>query len=237
MNKRSYEATLDDGADIEFDQQYSIENAEEEYKRYIKENPKEKKQYPSADDLMTSYYCLVLEDGFYGSYTNNDGLYDWYEVGGRWANLLPEFSNKKELKKIVDKALDLKQKQVKEIFRDKVDVYVQLKSLPLDLSATALKIGGCNSILISEKLSAKTILDWWVASYNSDASKNTYTRKNIINDVTDYFLLEHNEEGRDELIYGVDMQTFIDTYNYYVKVNKKTQRDYRYNLTMLDLHT
>lgn len=240
MARHYYEATSDDGANVEFQQHFSEANAEKEYKRFIKDHPKEKKTYPTVDNFMTSYYCYELVDGFYGSYSNTDGLYDWHEVGGRWSNLLPEFSNREELKKAVEESLDLNREEVKAKFRNSADEYIRIKSMALHEAATALRIGGCNSILISDRIPVEAILDWWIESYKADADaghKNTYTRQNIINDVTDYIILEQNEKGQREVINGVSTSDFIEIYNYFVRENAKRKPMDRFYLTMLDLHT
>ena len=45
MAKRSYEATEEDGADMEFESHFSLKEAEQEYKTYIEKNGDETQNY------------------------------------------------------------------------------------------------------------------------------------------------------------------------------------------------
>lgn len=237
LAKYYQDATEEDGAEIEFNAQMSVEEAKKDYKEHIENNKEAKKEYPTLEDYMSSYHGYELQDGFYGYVSNRDSLYDWYEVGGRWSNLLPNFSNEKELKKLVDNALNMKNEEVQEKFRDDANEYIRLKSLPLKEAVMALEIGGTNSIIISEKISAEAIFDWWIMSYKKDCTaeefkKHKYNRKNIIKDVTDYFISE--DDG--ELTTDVDAKSFIEMYNYYAKLNKSKNTKYKYSLTVIDCH-
>jgi hypothetical protein len=234
MDKRNYDAGEEDGANIVFNEDYTVEQAEKEYKAYIKKNPKEKTRYSNVSDFMDSYHgCILDDDGeFYGSYSNADGMYDWYEVGGRWSNLLPEFVGEKNYKKALKEALDLNNEEVKEKYRDNVEEYVKLKEMPLQEACQKLDIGICNSIEISDKIPAEEIIKFWMNVHKKEG--NSIKRENAM--ITDYFILEDGPNG-EEVIHGVDVDMFVDTYNYFVKINKKQNPMDKFYLTILDLHT
>lgn len=234
MDKRHYDAGEEDGANIVFNEEYTVANAEKLFKNYINENPTKKNEYSNLNDFMNSYYgCILDDDGeFYGSYSNEDGMYDWYEVGGRWSNLLPEFVGEKQLKKALKEALDLNNEEVKEKYRDNVEEYIRLKEMPLQEACQKLDIGICNSIQISDKIPAEEIIKFWINHHKKHG--NNVKRENAI--ITDYFILEDGPNG-EEVINSVDVDMFVDTYNYYVKRNKKQNPMDKFYLTILDLHT
>lgn len=237
MAKHFYDANEEDGANIVFNQEYTIEQAEEEYAAHIKANPKDKNEYPDVESFMDAYYGCRLNDEddekFYGRYSNEDGTYDWYEVGGRWANLLPDMVNKKELKKELAKALDMKNKEVEEKYRDNVEEYLKLKTMPLEEACQALNIGRTNSIQICKEIPAEKIIEFWIREHKRWG--NSTKREDAM--VTEYFILEDGPNGGGEVINGVSVDLFVDTYNYYLKRNEKQHSMSKFYLTILDLHT
>jgi len=48
-----------------------------------------KELYASAAAFATGYHDYEVRDGRYGYYTNTNGHWDWYEIGGRWRGRIP----------------------------------------------------------------------------------------------------------------------------------------------------
>jgi len=230
LKKYYYDADSDDGADITFNDSYTAKQAENLFKKHKNSNEEDKDKYSDVDDFMECYHGCVKKDGAYGHYSNTDGMYDWYEVGGRWSNLLPDFSDEEEIAKLVKKALNLKTKKVKEKFRDNMGDYISISQMPVLEAAVALEIGAANSMLVNEKVTPEMIMDWWINQYNKQNTDEKYTRENIFDDITEYLIF--GETG--EVKQGITVEEFIEAYNHYAELNKNGNEFY---LTMVDMHT
>jgi len=214
------DADEDDGGVIEFVKSISAKEAEKNFKKYLKKNPQDADKYDSLDSWMNAEDGYELKDGHYGYTTNLLGLYDYYEIGGRYANILPDFSEEEELEKLVKKALNLKNKKVYETFRDDMPRYVELSEMHFKAAAVELQIGGTNSILVSNNLTPDTILDYITSCFNVSGGEQN-TRTEIFDKFFENIILEENALKKEELITGMKLQKFIDLYNYYANLNKK----------------
>ena len=160
MAKRNYDGIEEDGADIEFDCELTEKEAKEKYEKAIKEDSSLLEKYLTFESYMEEEYShLDLKNGEYGTHFNIDGMYDWYEVGGRWKNILPSGKSEKQLKILVKKALDLKNEKVKEKYRDKLDEYVRISEMSVKEASVFLQIEGQNSIMICDNISAQDIIN------------------------------------------------------------------------------
>lgn len=236
MKKFYTEATKEDGADIVFMEMYTVAKAKAEYKGLSAE---EKEKYSNVNEYMENCFSYELQGKKYGYFVNNDGITDGYQIGGRFKNMLPNFSDEKELKKIVSKELNLKRKVVKNRYRDNVNEYVKIKSMSLMDAVRQLGVGGTDSIEISKELSAEAILDFFIGIYENDPAfeGEKFTRERAYNQVMDSGYLVLEEEGEEtEIIYESDMQTFIETYNRYIELNEEKETPGKYYLTVLDCH-
>ncbi|MDP2692718.1 MAG: hypothetical protein Q8O88_03720 [bacterium] len=104
---------------LEFNLEFTQKQAIAEFNHFKKTN----KDYKSVDDFMENYHCYCKnDDGDWGNMSNPDGLYDWFEIGGRWKNILYKKVSKVEMKKVQDKELKIRTK-----FR--LSEYMRLKML------------------------------------------------------------------------------------------------------------
>jgi len=225
MSKRYFDAEEDDGADIEFQCEKTAQELKDEY-----EEDANKEEYPTLESYADSYYGYKLnEDGTeYGYYNNRLGMLDWYEVGGRWSNLLPSV-NKQKLKKLYKDTLDMKNEKGINLFRNDAELFIKVSEMSFQEACVFMGIGGCDSILISKKITAEAILDRMKAVYKS---KGQDINGDIINNViTDSIILE--EDGM-ETEHGNSTEFFIETYNRLLKRNEKGAE---FKVTILDLHS
>jgi hypothetical protein len=236
MEKRNCDADADTGANIEFQVEMTFKEAKAEYKKAIGEGGiSEKENYPDLDSYMEAQHShLNKGEGGYGYNSNNDGMYDWYTIGGRWSGILPTCDNEKELKKLVKKALDLKNPKVKEQFRDKVDEYVKLGEMSTQDAAAYLCLGGQNEMRISDDISVEAIIGRWklmTTNWNSG-----FEISDVVSSMIGNIIIE--EDG-DETVYfegheDINEKFFIEKYNYFLKLNKEEDRNFQ--ITILDLH-
>lgn len=239
MAKYHNEANENDGAEVDFTIELTEKNAKEDYKNFIKQNPEMKKEYPTLESYMeTEYSHLTKETGGYGYFQNIHSLYDWYEVGGRWSNLLPKLKDEKEIKRILKNALDLKNKKIAEKYRDDVEEYIKIKSMPPKDAVQYLKLDGQNELIISEDFSAKDILNFWKNIQKREwhnFDENDDVTKNMINTII------ISEEGEEDVVINegdenINDDFFIEQFNKFLKKNKKVEDFYPYSITVLDLH-
>jgi hypothetical protein len=237
MNKRSYDATEDEGADIEFDVQMTLKEAELEYKNYLKANSTSKVIYASIEDFMEGEYSHLNKEGDnYGFNNNYLGMYDWYVVGGRWSNILPKYKSKKDFKALLAKHLDLNNIEVEKKYRDNVAEYVKISSMPVDEACAYLNIGGQNELLISEDFTAENIIERW-KNIEKKWSNNDTNIDDAMRKIISTIIIE--EDG-DETCYNegddnINDSFFIEQYNHFLKLNKEQGRAYQ--ITILDCHT
>jgi len=236
MAKRNCDATEEDGANIEFNVELTEKEAMQEYEKAIKEDTSLINMYPDLPSYMESMYSyLELQDGEYGSNHNAGSMYDWYEVGGRWKGCLPSSKNEKELKALVKQALNLKNKDVKEKFRDKADEYVQLSSMPVLEACRHLKIGGQDEMLIEKGISAQYIIDWF-KHITKEWSNDNNEPKDAVRSLFGNIIIE--EDGQEEEYLegdeNINEEFFTEKYNYFLKKNLKEGRAFQ--ITVLDLH-
>ena len=236
MAKRNYDATKEDGADIEFQCELTEKQAKAEYNKAIKKDASLLEQYPDFKSYMEDEYShLDLENGEYGTHSNADGMYDWYEIGGRWSRILPSGKSEKQLKDIVKKALDLTKKEVKEKYRDKVEEYVKISEMPVREACDYLQLDGQNEIMISDDISAQDIINKFKAiekNWNED-----FKKADAIHSMINTMIIQ--EEGDEEVYHEgddrINEEFFIEKYNYFLELNKKEARGFK--ITILDCHT
>lgn len=234
MSKYNVDATADDGASIEFYSEMSEEQAQQEYDTNIKSGQCTIEDYPTLEDYMEDEYShLKLKDGEWGYDSNADGLYDWHEVGGRWAGILPSCKNEQELKSLLDNALDLNNEKIKEKYRDKADEYVKISEMPTKQACDYLEIGGTNSILIGD-VPAKVIIERF--KQIESKWKHHDFKEDSVRSIINTIIIEENYEDTcyhdgDE---NINEKFFIKKYNYFSKLNKEQGRGFC--MTILDLH-
>lgn len=236
MTKRNYDATEACGAEMEFYIEMSLEEAKKEYNDFIEKHPSEIERFPTLEVYMECEYShLDLEDGEYGHDNNVSGMYDWYSVGGRWSGILPACKSEKELKLLVKKALNLKNKKIREKYRDNAEEYVRISEMPVMEACAYLQIGGQDSMVISDDISAKDIISWWenIRKGNDNIDK----RSNITESMIYSIIIEENGE-EEEYLEGdenINDEFFTEKYNYFLNLNKTEGRNFQ--ITILDCHT
>ncbi len=238
MGKRNCEATEDDGASIEFQSEMTVKEAKKHYKNFIEEeNKKEIKSlsYSTFEEFMEGEYSyLHLEGNEYGYNNNALGMYDWYEVGGRWKNTLPSISSEKHLKQLIEKQLDLNIKEIKEKYRDKADEYVMISLMSPKEACAYLELDGQDSMIISKDFTAQDIINWW------RNIQRKWTGFKEENDAVTGMI--HNmiiEEDYEETLYGegdenINEKFFTEKYNYFLNLNLKEGREIK--ITIVDCH-
>lgn len=120
MYPYSYDTT--DPELLVFEMDYDKDAAEELFKEH--NDRKATPTYKNVVDYMADYCgCSKQdEDGNFGHMNNPNGLYDWFEVGGRWEKILYPKLTKVVMKKRQDSELKNKSKyELKE--------YVSLKTM------------------------------------------------------------------------------------------------------------
>ena len=226
MRKRYFDADENDGAEVEFECQKTVEELKEEY-----EQDADKEEYPTLENYADSYYGYVLnKDGDeYGYYSNCLGMYDYYTVGGRWENLLPDRTDKK-LKALYYRTLSMKNKKGIDLFRNDADFYMKVSEMPLQEACVVMGIGGCDSILISRETSVESILNRFRELYKSEEQEIT---GDIVGQViTECIILEENGV---ETSGETSTEFFVDTYNRLMERNEKEGTEFK--ITILDLHS
>lgn len=116
MRQYDYETT--DTELLVFDMDYTKADAEKEFKEHCKKHPEDSKM--EMDDFMEEFCgCYNKdEDGSYGNRNNPNGLYDWFEIGGRWSKILYSVVTKDKMKKRQNADLSKKSKyELKEYIR------------------------------------------------------------------------------------------------------------------------
>ena len=103
LNKK--EMLKDDRA--EFQEQFKVEDLDKKFEEFKKEYPKENK-YSTAKDWVDNWSgdYLNKEKTAYGYYTNPNGHWDWFEIGGRWKGMIrlkDEDRDKQILNELEDK--------------------------------------------------------------------------------------------------------------------------------------
>jgi len=226
MSKRYFDAEEDDGADIEFQCEKTAQELKDEY-----EEDANKEEYPTLESYADSYYGYKLnEDGTeYGYYNNRLGMLDWYEVGGRWSNLLP-VGNEKKLKKLYKDTLDMKNEKGIHLFRNNVALFLEVSQMPFLEACAYMKICGCDSILISKEIPVEKIFDRMKTVYKTEGQD---IKGDIISHViTDSIILE--EDGEENSHENTTV-FFVETYNRLLERNEKEGREFK--VTILDLHS
>lgn len=227
MAKYYFEADENDGGQTEFVCQITVKNAKKEYKISADKN-----KYPTFESYMDNWYGYELNEDKteYGSSSNTLGKYDWYFVGGRWKNSLPETPNKK-LKKLYNDTLNMKNEKGIKLFRDNIELFVQVSQMSFQEACAYMKIGGCDSIVISKEISAESILERFKAILKFEGNINN-------NDILPQFIWDsiiiENENG-EETVEEPSTKLFINTYNRLLKINEKEGREFK--VTILDLHS
>jgi hypothetical protein len=226
MAKRCFDADENDGAETEFQCEKTLDEMKEEY-----EQDADKKEYPTLESYADSYYGYEMneDETEYGYYTNCLGMYDWYEVGGRWSNLLPAINDKK-LKKLYKNTLNMKNKKGIELFRNDVDTFIKASEMPFEEACVFMGIGGCDSIVISKDIPVELILERFKAVYKTEGQD---IKGDIVSHViTDSIILEENGE---ENSHSNSTEFFVETYNRLLERNEKEGKEFK--ITILDLHS
>lgn len=226
MGKRTYDSDENDGAEIEFECEKTVQEMEEEY-----EQDADKEEYPTLEDYAKSYYGYTLNEDKteYGYYTNVLGMCDYYSVGGRWSNLLPDRIDKK-LKALYYRTLSMKNKKGIELFRNDADFYMKVSEMPFREACASMGIGGCDSMVISKEIPIESILERFKGVYKSEGQDIT---GDIISAVIyDCILVEEDGE---EISEANTTENFIEKYNHFLKRNEEEGREFK--ITILDLHS
>ena len=110
----------------EFTLEYEKEQGEQMFKKFKKKSDKNKNQYKNIDDFMqVEYGCYAKDDyGDFGNEKNPNGLYDWFEVGGRWKDILHKKVSQAQMKKRQN--ADLKDKMK---FKERLAEYMRLRQM------------------------------------------------------------------------------------------------------------
>lgn len=235
MKPYHYDSDSDDGAIIKFAPYKSKVEAEKEYAEFIQECPKEIDTYPDVDEFMLIYHGCILEDGYYGNYENTIGMYDWCEVGGRWAGLLPGATTIEELTELVNEALDIENnEEAHNNYRDNIQEYLDLKSMSIEKASMALNIGGEDTLIISKRISAEVILERFKMILQHDGDNTTIAPNQSI------VALMINTMIIDGVVYkqeddNFNDQFFIQKYNHFLELNEQYGEEY--NISIVDCHT
>lgn len=74
----------------EFQEEFKVEDLEKEFEKFKKELPKHKDEYSNAKEWVVGWSGIYLnkEETAYGYYTNPNGHWDWFEIGGRWSGII-----------------------------------------------------------------------------------------------------------------------------------------------------
>ena len=226
MGKYYFDADEEDGAEIEFQEEMSVEDAKEEY-----EEDADKAKFESVSDYMNAEngYILNEDETYYGYKTNCLGKYDWYEVGGRWSNLLP-CENVKKIKKLYKDTLAMKNEEGAKLFRNDLDFFVKVSEMSFEDGCIAMDIGGCDSIKISKDITAEAIIERFKAVYKAQGQ---HVGDDVFSTVIyDSIMLE--EDGVESSLESSSV-CFIELYNRLLERNEKEGRDFK--ITILDLHS
>ena len=225
MKKYNYEATESSGAKIEFEVEKTQKEMQEEYEEYLKDFPD-----TTFEEFVEGEYSYLVknENGDFGNKNNVLGMYDWWQVGGRWNKALPPDKNEKQLKKLVEQSL--------KNFQEKNDVinFVKIAEMPIKEACAFLSLTGQDAILIGE-FSFEEVLEWWEAyiqSWEKDKPKD------VVPSLFSKIIIETNED--DLFIGGSDKEMsseFLkEKYEYYKKINLEKGNDRSIFMTVVDCH-
>lgn len=199
----------------EYEEEYSKAEAEAMFEKFKK--TKEGKNYEGIlQSYMQDYnscYSQSESNGSFGNTNNPNGIYDWFEVGGRVKNIFfPKLTNA-DLKKLQDEGLIDKKRFVQDlseymklrmmkpleyaIEREKVisaqgHIYGKQEKYLMDTTQGSL---GQTSILIKD-LDEKTTLKMWNRYGGSTSKKLSDMFENVICEEGG---LQDGKEGFDEL--------------------------------------
>jgi len=75
---------------LEFKPKGTRETFEQEYRKYLQENPDKIGCYPDFESYMEQYHGYIYdeESDQYGYTHNPNAKWDWWQIGGRWDGLL-----------------------------------------------------------------------------------------------------------------------------------------------------
>ena len=248
MAKYSFEATEDDGADIYFNEQLTIEQAKKEYKMYIAAHPEATEEYPDYDTFARGYngFRFDEEENAYGYMENNLSLYDWYKVGGRWDDTLPT-TDEKTKKKLLKKALNPSLKEVHKKYKDNLPELIRLTELPEDIACVELKIGTGHTLEIGSKnITSEDIGSFWynmVSSLNIEGiNKEEITCEYCFKRLFERFIVSVEEGEQAYQTEGIELSFFSDMFEKYKKLNDEMSEEEiedggKYRLTVVDCHT
>jgi len=226
MSKYYFDAEEEDGAEMEFQEEMSAEDAKDDY-----EENADKTKHENVSDYMNSEYGYILNDDktYYGYKSNCLGKYDWYEVGGRWSNLLP-YGNLKKIKKLYKDTLGMKNEEGIKLFRNDIDFFSKVSEMSFEDGCIAMDIGGCDSIKISKDITAEAIIERFKAVYKAQGQ---HVGDDVFSTVIyDSIMLEEDGE---ESSFESSSECFIELYNRLLERNIKEGRDFK--VTILDLHS
>ena len=248
MAKYSCEATEDDGGEIEFVQNSTIEEAKEEYSLYIAEHPEEIEEYPDYDTFAREYngYKFDEEENSYGYVENSLSLYDWCEVGGRWDDTLPT-TDEETKKKLLKKALNPSLKEVQKKYKDNLPELIRLAELPEDIACVELKIGTGHTLEIGSKnITSEDIGSFWynmVSSWNIEGiNKEEITCEYCFKRLFERFIVSVEEDEQAYQTEEIELSFFTEMFEKYKILNdemseEEIEDDGKYRLTVVDCHT
>lgn len=224
MKKYHFDASDSSGAKMEFEVEYTKDEIQKEFESYLQDFPD-----ATFEEFIDNEYSHLNknENGDYGYNSNSLGLYDWYEVGGRWEKSLPTDKSEKELKALVNKSLDG--------FRKKNDIlsFAKVSEMSLTQACAYLSLEGKNTIAIGE-FSFEELLSWW------DGCLKHYENRadNLIQCMFSNIIIETNE---DKLILKgenkeMNVEFLREKYEYYKKVNLENPNRVVF-MSVLDLHS
>jgi hypothetical protein len=224
MKKYHFDASDSSGAKMEFEVEYTKDEIQKEFESYLQDFPD-----ATFEEFIDNEYSHLNknENGDYGYNSNSLGLYDWYEVGGRWEKSLPTDKSEKELKALVNKALDG--------FRKQNDLlkFAKVSEMSLTQACAYLSLDGRNTISIGE-CSFEELLSWW-----DGCLKNWENRAdNLIQCMFSNIIIETNEDNL--LLKGeskeMNVEFLREKYEYYKKVNLENPNRAVF-MSVLDLHS
>ena len=65
-----------------------VDQTEEVLEKFESLNEEDKKKYTTVDQLADEYFMYDIVDGKYGYYQNPQAQWDWWSIGGRWADYI-----------------------------------------------------------------------------------------------------------------------------------------------------
>lgn len=155
----------------------------------------------SLGDFASDYYGYQEQNGKYGYWTNPDAKWDWYEIGGRWENMIPletgEMVDQAYLRDIDLNAFRRNEKQHKDALRF-WELYVEGQA-PVTKEDKSL----INFVLYSK--------EWFVERYHT---KEEYAKQ--ISEFSTYaVIIDGNWCSRGEMgWFGCGSETFEESYEW-----------------------